>query len=91
MSQHIEAVSVNHNMSPYMELMLRSLRARHAASPLDLAVTVFDNASDDEMAARLSRLRTDADPGRAHEGMCSLPARAVHSTMRFSSWACVVA
>ena len=48
MRYHIEAVSVNHNTSRYMELMLRSLFARHAPD-LDLAVTVFDNASEDDM------------------------------------------
>jgi hypothetical protein len=46
---YIEAVSVNHNTSRYMELMLRSLFARHPAQ-LDLAVTVFDNTSRDDMA-----------------------------------------
>lgn len=49
MSHRIEAVSVNHNTSPYMELMLRSLFARHAPD-LDLAVTIFDNASEDDAA-----------------------------------------
>jgi hypothetical protein len=43
---HIEAISVNHNTSPYMELMLRSLAAHHGPD-LDLA----DNASSDEMAS----------------------------------------
>jgi hypothetical protein len=47
MADRIEAVSVNHNTSPYMELMLRSLFARHAPG-LDLRLTVFDNASDDD-------------------------------------------
>src|SRR5262245_42552964 len=49
MADRIEAVSVNHNTSPYMELMLRSLFARHAPG-LDLRLTVFDNASDDDDA-----------------------------------------
>ena len=49
MRYHVEAASVNHNTSPYMELMLRSLFAWHS-SDLDLAVTVFDNASEDGMA-----------------------------------------
>ena len=47
-SYHIEAVTVNHNTSRYMELMLRSLFARHL-SDLNLSVTVFDNASQDDM------------------------------------------
>ena len=42
----IEAVSVNHNTSRYMELMLRSLFAHHPAG-LNLSLTVFDNASTD--------------------------------------------
>jgi hypothetical protein len=46
---HIEAVTVNHNTSRYMELMLRSLFARHPSS-VDLSLTVFDNASHDDMA-----------------------------------------
>jgi len=44
---HIAAASVNHNTSAYMELMLRSLFARHAAG-LSLELTVFDNASTDD-------------------------------------------
>lgn len=48
MDYHIEAVSVNHNTSPYMELMLRSLFTRHAPIP-DLSLTVFDNASEDDV------------------------------------------
>ncbi len=47
-SYHIEAVTVNHNTSRYMELMLRSLFARHSLD-LDLSVTVYDNASQDDM------------------------------------------
>ena len=46
---HIEAVSVNHNTSPYMELMLRSLFARHPAG-LNFSVTILDNASQDDLA-----------------------------------------
>jgi hypothetical protein len=44
----IAAVSVNHNTSAYMELTLRSLFARHSAN-LALDLTVFDNASTDDM------------------------------------------
>jgi hypothetical protein len=46
---HIEAVTVNHNTSRYMELMLRSLFARHPKG-LDLSLTLFDNASTDDMS-----------------------------------------
>lgn len=49
MPHHIEAISVNHNTSPYMELMLRSLTAHHGPD-LDLTVTVADNASEDDMS-----------------------------------------
>ena len=48
MRYRIEAASVNHNTSGYMELMLHSLFARHSPD-LDLSVTVFDNASEDDM------------------------------------------
>jgi hypothetical protein len=46
----IAAVSVNHNTSPYMELMVRSLFARHRAD-LPLALTIYDNASTDDSSA----------------------------------------
>lgn len=47
-AHHIAAVSVNHNTSAYMELMLRSLFACHPAGlPLDL--TIYDNGSTDDM------------------------------------------
>ncbi len=49
MQNRIRAVTVNHNPSSYMELMLRSLFARHVPD-FDLAVTVFDNASKDNMS-----------------------------------------
>jgi hypothetical protein len=44
----IKAVTVNHNTSRYMELMLRSLFAHHP-SGLNLSVTVCDNGSLDDM------------------------------------------
>lgn len=47
-SYRIAAVSVNHNTSAYMELMLRSLFACHPTG-LSLSLTVFDNASTDGM------------------------------------------
>ena len=56
MGYHIEAVTVNHNASLYMELMLRSLFARHSAG-LDMSIMAFDNASEDDMTA----LRAYAD------------------------------
>jgi hypothetical protein len=46
----IHAVTVNHNTSPYTELLLRSLYARHSAA-LDLAITVMDNNSTDDMTS----------------------------------------
>ncbi|MEO7910735.1 MAG: hypothetical protein ABIV47_13900 [Roseiflexaceae bacterium] len=49
-SLHIAAASVNHNTSAYMELMLRSLFAYHSAE-LPLSLTIFDNASTDDMQA----------------------------------------
>jgi GT2 family glycosyltransferase len=49
MSYRIEAATVNHNTSSYAELMLRSLFATHSPD-LDLSVTVFDNASEDDAA-----------------------------------------
>jgi hypothetical protein len=49
-SKHIQAVVVNHNTSRYTELMLQSLFARHS-SDLDLSITVFDNGSQDDLAA----------------------------------------
>lgn len=45
----IEAVTVNHNTSRYMELTLRSLLAHHAHG-LNINLTVFDNASTDDTA-----------------------------------------
>jgi hypothetical protein len=47
MTYHIEAVTVNHNSSLYVELMLRSLFAGHSPD-LELSITVFDNASEDD-------------------------------------------
>ena len=53
LSHHIEAVSTNHNTSRYMELMLRSLFARHPQG-LDLSLTLYDNASQDDMTGLLA-------------------------------------
>ena len=50
MSVHIEAVSVNHNTSAYMELMLRSFLA-YSPAPLSYSLTLFDNASNDDTSA----------------------------------------
>jgi hypothetical protein len=49
MPDRIEAVSVNHNTSAYLELMLRSLFARHGPD-LPLTLTVYDNASEEDTA-----------------------------------------
>ncbi|KAB8145565.1 hypothetical protein F8S13_00295 [Chloroflexia bacterium SDU3-3] len=46
---HIEAVSVNHNTSAYMELMIRSLFARNQRRP-SFALTICDNDSVDDLA-----------------------------------------
>jgi hypothetical protein len=46
----IAAVSVNHNTSPYMELLVRSLWARHRAA-LPLALTSPRQASTDDTTA----------------------------------------
>lgn len=43
----IQAVSVNHNSSLYMELMVRSLYAKHSPN-LSLSLTLYDNASQDD-------------------------------------------
>ncbi len=53
----IEAVTVNHNTSPYMELMLRSLFAHHP-DHLNLLLTVLDNASTDDMSGLKTYLRS---------------------------------
>jgi hypothetical protein len=50
--RRIAAVSVNHNTSLYMELMLRSLFATHSSlEELGLSLTVLDNASEDDTAS----------------------------------------
>jgi hypothetical protein len=46
----IKAVSVNHNTSAYMELMVRSLYARHPqGSGFNFSLTIYDNASQDDL------------------------------------------
>jgi len=46
----IKAVAVNHNTSAYMELMARSLFARHPQdSGLQFSLYIYDNASQDDM------------------------------------------
>jgi hypothetical protein len=46
----IKAVTVNHNTSAYLELMIRSLFARHPqVSGLNFSLTIYDNASQDDM------------------------------------------
>src|SRR5919198_3155546 len=49
--RRIAAVAVNHNTSPYTELMLRSLFATHASvDSLCLSLNVLDNGSEDDSA-----------------------------------------
>jgi hypothetical protein len=61
--RRIAAVSVNHNTSRYMELMLRSLVATHAdPDALGLAVTVLGKQSEDDTA-----------PLRAYAGRIGVP------------------
>ena len=57
----IEAVSVNHNTSRYMELMLRSLFAHHPAG-LNLSLTVFDNASTDDTSELIAYTESQGIP-----------------------------
>jgi GT2 family glycosyltransferase len=47
-THQIAAVTVNHNTSAYMELMLRSFYACHPTG-LSFSLTVFDNGSTDDM------------------------------------------
>ncbi len=49
MLHKIEAVTVNHNTSRYMELMLRSLFTHHPGD-INLSLTVLDNASTDDLS-----------------------------------------
>jgi hypothetical protein len=57
MVHKIEAVTVNHNTSRYMELMLRSLFA-HCPREINLSLTVLDNASTDDMAELKAYLKS---------------------------------
>lgn len=54
----IEAVTVNHNTSRYMELTLRSLFAHHPRE-LNLSLTVFDNASTDDMSELMAYVKSN--------------------------------
>ena len=56
----IKAVTVNHNTSAYTELMLRSLFAHH--SGLDLSLTIYDNASEDDLAPLKAYARRQGVP-----------------------------
>jgi GT2 family glycosyltransferase len=49
-THQIAAVTVNHNTSAYLELMLRSFFACHPTG-LSCSLTVFDNGSTDDMGA----------------------------------------
>ena len=57
----IQAVTVNHNTSRYVELLLRSLYAKHT-SELNMAITVMDNGSGDDMTDLLQLLEEKAIP-----------------------------
>lgn len=61
MLHKIEAVTVNHNTSRYMELMLRSLFTHHPAG-LNLSLTVFDNASTDETSELIAYTESQGIP-----------------------------
>ncbi|MEZ4706729.1 MAG: hypothetical protein R3A44_05970 [Caldilineaceae bacterium] len=50
---NIQAVTVNHNTSGYVELALRSLYKRHSNN-LDLSITIMDNASTDDVTSLFS-------------------------------------
>ncbi len=50
----IQAVTVNHNTSHFVELLVRTLVLTSDLSTLDLQMTVLDNASDDEHVITLT-------------------------------------
>jgi hypothetical protein len=52
---HIRGVTVNHNTSHFVELMLRILFLTKQLDTIDLTMTILDNASDD---AQLPALRS---------------------------------
>ena len=56
-SHKIKAVTLNHNTSAYMELMLRSLFTHHPKG-LNMSLTVLDNASTDDMSALIAYTRS---------------------------------
>ena len=58
---NIEAVSVNHDTSRYMELMLRSLTAHHPGG-LNMSLTVFDNASTDDTSELIAFAESQGIP-----------------------------
>jgi hypothetical protein len=57
----IHAVTVNHNTSRFMELMLRSLETMHDWAA-EIALTVYDNASTDDTSALLAYTRSRGIP-----------------------------
>ena len=61
MLHKIEAVTVNHNTSRYMELMLRSLIVHHPAG-LNLSLTLFDNASTDDTSELIAYANSQRIP-----------------------------
>lgn len=66
-TRRIHVCTVNHNTSPYVELLLRSLFARNGASlspesNFAIAITVYDNGSQDDQHAL-----------RAYAASCGVP------------------
>ncbi len=59
----ITAISVNHNTSAYMELMLRSFDATHDPNPIT-AWALYDNASHDDTTALLAYAQQRGTPLR---------------------------
>lgn len=55
----ILGVTVNHNTSHFVELMLRTLYCTHDLAGMDLRITVLDNGSDDEHLQQLSLYLAD--------------------------------
>ncbi len=60
-TDHIYAVTVNHNTSHFVELMLRTLFLTNQLDTFDLSLTIFDNASDDDQLPAL-RSYLDSQP-----------------------------
>ena len=59
--EHIYGVTLNHNTSHFVELMLRTLFLTNQLDTFDLTMTILDNASDDD---QLPALRSYLDTRR---------------------------